>query len=92
MVVVDLHNALEKGDVLSNRTIRSLAKLALAAEVHILSYVGTDKMKKRTINQMGPHSPASDGKDRHLQDLLAADWPGGKVDIACGMHAGLVHL
>jgi hypothetical protein len=72
------HNTLEKGDMLSNRTIRSLAKLVLAAEVHILSYVGTNKMKKRTLNQMGPHSPASDGKDHHLQDLLAADWPGGK--------------
>jgi hypothetical protein len=27
-------------------------KLVLAAEVRILSYVGTDKMKKRTFNQM----------------------------------------
>jgi len=27
-------------------------KLVLAAEVRILSYVGTDKMKKRTLNQM----------------------------------------
>lgn len=39
-----------------NKSLKSdvqvTGKLVLAAEVCILSYVGTDKMKKRTLNQM----------------------------------------
>ena len=83
------HNTLEKGDMLSSRTIRSLAKLVLAAEVHILSYVGTGKMKKRTLDLIPQPVMAkiTTYKTCWLQTGL-----GGKVDIACGMHAGLVHL
>ena len=88
VVVVDWHNTLEKGDSVTNRTIRSLAKLVLAAEVHILSYVGTEKMKRRTLNQI---------RDLIPQPVMAkvitykTCWnqvgEGGKVDIACSLQA-----
>eukprot|EP00435_Cladocopium_sp_Y103_P028442 s1878_g7.t1 len=52
VVVVDWHNTLEKGNKVSEANLRALETLMLLAEVHIISWVGSQGRYDPTLKQI----------------------------------------
>ena len=88
VVVVDWHNTLEKGNAVPEKNLKALETLMLLAEVHIISWVGSQARYEATLEQIEDLLPAETLKKvssyQCIWQMLGQD---GKIDWACWLEA-----
>ena len=88
VVVVDWHNTLEKGNKVPEKNLKALETLMLLAEVHIISWVGSQARYDATLEQIEDLLPAETLKRvssyQCIWTMLGQD---GKIDWACWLEA-----
>ena len=85
---MDWHNTLEKGNKVPEKHLKALETLMLLAEVHIISWVGSQARYDATLEQIEDLLPAETLKKvssyQCIWTMLGQD---GKIDWSCWLEA-----
>lgn len=83
VVMVDWHNTVEKKNKIPVHHVMALARLMMVAEVVFISWVGSVKREKNTLQQMECLPSWALKKVKRCQTTFTLTGEGGKVHLAC---------